>query len=231
MPIFSDIYLWNDSTPGTGAENMAVDQLLLESLDGLPFLRFYSWSEPSVSFGYFETLAEAKLSFPETDGALQYIRRWTGGGIVDHRIDLTYTLAIPREHPLSKLRGAESYRIIHEAVAGALNAVGVKCDLTSHDSGNAISACFENPVAYDIVTPKGEKLAGAGQKRTRYGLLHQGSVVGISERELGREQWQQTFTSLVTEKAQLWQPEPTWLQKAQNIAQERYATQKWLEKR
>ena len=37
-------------------------------------------------------------------------------------------------------------------------------------------ACFEKPVAWDLLGENGEKIAGAGQRRSRYGVLHQGSV-------------------------------------------------------
>jgi lipoate-protein ligase A len=44
-------------------------------------------------------------------------------------------------------------------------------------TGSDWVACFEKPVAWDLVDRQGRKLAGAGQRRTRRGLLHQGSVV------------------------------------------------------
>jgi len=227
MPALTDLQLWNDPTAHSGEENMAIDELLLRSISTLPLLRIYRWSMPSVSFGYFETLEAAKTSFPENDQPLNYIRRWTGGGIVDHRIDLTYTLIIPKSHPMASLRGAESYRIIHEAVAAALNDQGVTCKLTPTDTGDGAAACFANPVAYDIITPDGTKLAGAGQKRSRYGLLHQGSVIGIND----KTQWKKDFTKHLTEASRTWRPDPELILEAQQLGREKYATQAWLAKR
>jgi len=203
---------------------MAADQLLLETVSDLPILRFYYWDRPSVSIGYFESLANARAIF--NDDKLDHIRRWTGGGIVDHRIDLTYTLAIPRTHPWATLRGAESYRIIHEAVAAALNETGTNCKLISENSGNGSAACFANPVAYDIVTPAGDKLAGAGQKRTRHGLLHQGSVIGITD----KSGWQASFTRLLAESVIPWTPEVSFFNAVNELAASRYGTQEWIEK-
>lgn len=225
MENLTELNLWHDSPPRSGASNMAMDQLLLENISDLPALRFYCWDRPSVSFGYFESLATARAIFNGDN--LDYIRRWTGGGIVDHRTDLTYTLAIPRNHPWATLRGAESYRIIHEAAAAALNETGTNCKLISENSGNNSVACFANPVAYDIVTPAGDKLAGAGQKRTRHGLLHQGSVIGITD----TSKWQQSFTHFLTESVIPWTPEVSFFTAVNELATSRYGTQEWIEKR
>ena len=221
----TELNLYHDPLPRSGAVNMAIDQLLLETISDLPVLRFYSWNRPSVSFGYFESLATARAIF--NDKELDFIRRWTGGGIVDHRIDLTYTLAIPRTHPWATLRGAESYRIIHEAVATALNETETDCKLISENTGDGSAACFANPVTYDIVTPTGEKLAGAGQKRTRHGLLHQGSVIGITD----KSKWLESFTRSLTESVIPWTPEASFFDVANELAASRYAAQEWIEKR
>jgi len=117
-------------------------------------------------------LSEAQKNFP----GLQWVRRWTGGGTVDHREDLTYTLVIPISHPLARARGAESYRLIHEALAGALEQAGVSARLSTGAEETGAAACFENPVCHDLITSGSTKLAGAGQRRTKNGLLHQGSV-------------------------------------------------------
>ena len=152
---------------------MAVDDWLLETEDG-PLLRVYDWTGHWVSMGYFGLESDARAILAE--GA-KLVRRATGGGIVDHGGDQTYTLVIPRSCELARLRGAESYRMIHTALVAALKAVGEDAILIEEDSLSESMACFEKPVAWDIVDSGGRKLAGAGQRRTRRGLLHQGSVV------------------------------------------------------
>jgi lipoate-protein ligase A len=78
---------------------------------------------------------------------------------------------------LARRRGTESYRAIHTALTAALHMVGAEARLIPENSEHDSPACFEKPVAWDIVDGEGKKLAGAGQRRTRSGLLHQGSVV------------------------------------------------------
>ncbi len=220
------INVWHDSVHRSGEQNMAVDELLMSSVSDLSVVRFYLWGNPTVSFGYFYKLEEAKQAFENTE-QLNYVRRWTGGGVVDHRIDLTYTLVIPKCHPLANLRGAESYRIIHVAVASALSAQGVSCEVIVENAGDGSAACFENPVAYDIVSGEGNKLAGAGQKRSRYGLLHQGSVAGVKD----TVRWQQDFLKAIASETLKWQPDSKLLDESVNLAQEKYQTDAWLKKR
>lgn len=171
--IFERLKVWRDPVARSGPENMAIDEWLFRHDCGVPVLRLYEWAGDWVSLGYFQGLAEARGIFGETP---DYVRRWTGGGIVDHRSDSTYTLVIPRCEALAGSRGSESYCAIHGAVAACLQKKGQACDLACEDSGRESNACFEKPVQWDLLSNEGGKLAGAGQRRGREGILHQGSV-------------------------------------------------------
>jgi lipoate-protein ligase A len=171
--LFDELIVWHDHLARSGPENMAVDEALMRSLGDRAVLRIYHWEGDWVSLGYFQGLARARALFGEEPG---YVRRWTGGGVVDHRGDLTYTLAIPRGHELAGRRGNESYCAIHREIAKCLGEGGIPCGLTREDSPAETAACFEKPVAWDLLGAGGEKLAGAGQRRSRWGVLHQGSV-------------------------------------------------------
>lgn len=170
---FAGLELWIDPVSRRGPEAMAVDEWLL-SVARRPLLRVYSWEGTWGSIGYFGSLDSAKRSLPGRD----WVRRWTGGGTVDHRDDWTYTLVVPAGHGWCGLRGAESYRVIHAALADALQEEGVDARLAGPDGQTGSALCFQNPVGHDVVDAAGVKLAGAGQRRTRAGLLHQGSVAG-----------------------------------------------------
>nr|MDP0504906.1 hypothetical protein [Verrucomicrobiota bacterium JB025] len=154
-----------------GPEAMAVDEWLLETAEQ-PVLRVYGWQGAWGTVGYFGKLADAGRAFPGVD----WVRRWTGGGTVDHRADWTYTLVVPAGFGMDQARGVESYRQVHGALAEALVAEGVAARLSSGDEETGLAACFQNPVGHDVMGPGGKKLAGAGQRRGKRGLLHQGSV-------------------------------------------------------
>lgn len=152
---------------------MAVDQWLLESARA-PVLRVYGWESGWGSLGYFVPFADAEAFSPQT----RWVRRWTGGGIVDHAADWTYTLVIPGRTGLAGTKGGESYRVIHEALAKALRGLGVDAELSCSSVAARGGDCFTQPVQYDLCDATGRKISGAGQRRSRNGLLHQGSLAG-----------------------------------------------------
>ncbi len=151
------------------ARNMAVDEALLR-LAQSPVLRIYAWSHPSVSLGYFQKASVAPSDRP-------FVRRYTGGGLVEHGQDLTYTLVLPPLHPLTAAGTLPSYQTVHRAIAQALHDCGVECHLATTQPDQDDPACFLKPVPADILDPKGRKLAGAAQRRTKQGCLHQGTIL------------------------------------------------------
>ena len=69
---------------------MALDEVLLEgAILGEASLRFYQWREPTVSLGYFQPYAAAAGL-----AGLPLVRRPTGGDLLVHHHELTYTLAL-----------------------------------------------------------------------------------------------------------------------------------------
>ena len=159
-----ELVLWRDPVARSGEEAMAVDEALLE-WGRKPVLRAYRWAEPTVTYGYFDEEATARAIFPGEE--LHFVRRWTGGGIVDHRQDIPFTLAMHRKGEKERPSSAVLYRWIH----GAL-----ECVMLDGDAPDGGRACFSSPVTSDLVFPGGEKLAGGGQRRVRGGVLHQGSI-------------------------------------------------------
>ena len=138
-------------------------------------LRVYRWARPAVSFGYFGKVADVEAMWP----GREMTRRWTGGGIVPHGVDVTYTLIVPRGSAFFRLGAEESYRAIHERIAALLVEQGSAVRVAAAAGAKVSDACFENPARYDLLTDAG-KIAGAAQRRTRAGLLHQGSVQGAA---------------------------------------------------
>jgi lipoyl(octanoyl) transferase len=171
MSVLDKLQVWLDPQPRPGPAAMAVDEWLLET-SPLPVLRVYGWQGAWGSVGYFGKLAGARAALPD----LAWVRRRTGGGTVDHRADWTYSLVVPAEEGLCRMRAAESYRIIHTALIATLAAEGIEARMTCGAGPSGETLCFRNPVGHDLVDLAGRKLAGAGQRRTKQGMLHQGSL-------------------------------------------------------
>ena len=152
---------------------MALDEALLESVSriGSPVLRFYGWTQPAATFGYFQHFAEIESTTP----LRPLIRRPTGGGLVPHDADWTYSLAFPAGHEWHSLRAEESYRRIHEWIHRAFKHLGVQTELASCCKKTAPGQCFVGYEKSDLLW-HGKKVAGAAQRRNKLGLLIQGSV-------------------------------------------------------
>ncbi|CAF0699021.1 lipoate--protein ligase family protein [Candidatus Methylacidithermus pantelleriae] len=146
---------------------MALDEVLFVGVRQ-PVLRFYGWDQPCWTIGYSQSWKEV----PE--GAC-FIRRITGGGSVLHGEDLTYSLVVPRECEFARLSPRESYRRIHGALRDALGKLGLSADLAREMDGCASPRCFDSATIFDV-TVKGRKIAGGAQRRSKKGLLHQGSI-------------------------------------------------------
>lgn len=157
---------------------MAVDEALLRGATErrMPLLRVYMWTRPAVSFGYFQ-------KFP-VDIAAKYeiVRRPTGGGMVYHGKDTTYTVVVPRGHSLYEMSAASAYCALHRAIVVACEQLTDKRSggnptlrMSLPTSPHGQYECFQNPVHGDVVAD-GRKLAGGAQRRTKQGMLHQGSI-------------------------------------------------------
>ena len=174
----------------SAADNMAADLAMLEAwpLKDIPRLRFYGWKGRPYTCGLSQKPELVAALLPR--GA-ELARRPSGGGIVAHGDDITYALVVPRGREICEMRARQSYESVHAAIVSALGRFGIACMLYRPDSENGaqggLYACFSSPAPYDVVSPGGIKIAGAAQKRTRKGILFQGSVMppgGVDRKEL-----------------------------------------------
>jgi lipoyl(octanoyl) transferase len=189
------------------AFNMALDEALLEAVSrlGRPVLRFYGWTEPAATFGYFQKYAEVERA----TRLRPLIRRPTGGGIVPHDADWTYSLMFPPGHEWHSLKAETSYRRTHEWIQRAFAKLNVTTELARNckkspaavrrgrreealESGSQPSTLNPQPGNQNLLASSpiaqcfvghekfdllwhGRKIAGAAQRRNKLGLLIQGS--------------------------------------------------------
>src|SRR5262245_58061744 len=231
--LLGTLQVCHDISPHSAAMNMALDEALLE-LAIVPMIRFYRWRLPALSFGYFGKFSAVAIYASERD----LVRRWTGGGIVFHGNDLTYSIVIPASDPLFNESSIAIYEEIHCALAEALDGVGGHAVVAGGvDSGRialskdaAVSAggynCFANPVRADVMMD-GRKIAGAAQRRTRRGLLQQGSIQGFAM----KTDLAQKFAQALSTKCSEFELTQKIRERARELAQQKYGTTSWLKKR
>lgn len=219
------------SGAGPAAENMALDEALLEAASrlGHPILRFYGWTEPAATFGYFQKYEDVvgwtKLR--------PLMRRPTGGGLVPHDADWTYSLVVPPAHPWFAMRATESYQRMHEWIHTAFAELGVNTNLAPQCRKEAPGQCFAGAEKFDLLW-RGKKIAGAAQRRNRNGLLIQGSVQPPSL-DVVRADWEQSMQETAPNLARI-----TWVtlvsdaalvQRARELALGKYSQPAYNERR
>jgi lipoate-protein ligase A len=233
MTIFPALDVYHDYTPRSAAMNMAIDEALLDQAT-LPSLRFFRWQSPALSFGYFGRFRDVAAFASARD----LVRRWTGGGIVFHGNDLTYSIIIPGNDAAFAESSMSIYEKIHHALCRVLNANGERAVVAGgvdpgrgeFSRGAAVTAvsygCFANPVRADVMID-GRKIAGAAQRRTHSGLLHQGSIQGVElENGLAKR-----FAQELSANCSECEIDGKVLNRARELAQCKYGTDAWLRKR
>lgn len=187
---------------------MLEDWLMLEAYPQANACRLchYNWIEPAYTFGLGQSYNWVSTQVDLAQVSL--CRRPTGGGLVSHLNDWTYSLVIPYEHALCQAPATVSYRWVHHCLQAVFAMFGVTTQLANpvvslqHRAEIAPSLqCFTRAEPEDLVDCyTGSKLAGAAQKRTRKGLLIQGSVhIG----ELPRAAFLSNFVRILEEDLQL----------------------------
>ena len=164
---------------------MALDEALAKSKPAEFCLRFFRWRGVGATFGYAQRIAEVERALP-AELARACTRRPTGGGVVPHVDDLTFSCVFSAA---GELRPTEIYRRLHGAILAGLRGAVAGARLAESGGRGAprgpsgASQCFVEPVPLDILVADRKILGGAIR---RYGdtVLYQGSLQlpGVRER-------------------------------------------------
>ena len=224
--MFPVLEFYHDQVPRSAPMNMALDEVLWASATK-PALRVYQWDHPALSFGFFGRYEDVA----QYERERKVVRRCTGGGIVFHGSDLTYALVIPATEKIYGKSSQAIYDFVHQAIKGALSASGVSATLAQpggdkQSATDTIGPCFANPVTADVLV-NNQKVAGAAQRRSRGGLLQQGSVQNV---KLGPK-FCEKFAESLSAGVVSCEIEPNCLEKAHRLAESKYGTETWLKRR
>jgi lipoyl(octanoyl) transferase len=168
-----------EPNPLPGSRNMAVDEFLFERArrTAATFLRFYRWERPTASLGYAQDAHKAAdLDFCRSNG-IDVVRRMTGGKVVLHHRELTYSLASSDVETFTSTL-SESYKLISRALVMGLESMGLNARLAGQSPPDYIRRtmpCFAFP-ARDEIEIDSLKIVGSAQKRMGASFVQHGSI-------------------------------------------------------
>lgn len=165
----------------SAASNMAYDEALMRAQEKentqspVPTVRVYGWDAPSCSFGYAQRMKERQ-------DLLQHyhdhcVRRPTGGGIVEHAFDISYSIVARIPNDIIPDGLVHSFTWFHACIAYGLRCKGFDVSFAASTQKQREKSyhCFAQPVTSDILLEQ-KKVVGSAQRRSRTVLLQQGTI-------------------------------------------------------
>lgn len=166
--------------PFDAYEQMAADEHFCSSLPAKFLLRFYNWNSKGLTFGYSQRFAfVAENARKDGKANVAAVRRPTGGGMVYHESDLTFSFIF--HCPQELFNPQAVYSRLHEAMRREYGKAGINFSIlnekTKSYDANFPSAmeCFKKPVSLDLMTEGRKVLGGALRKFSDY-MLYQASL-------------------------------------------------------
>jgi lipoate---protein ligase len=161
----------------TGQLQMAIDRWLLQQhiLGQIPpTLRFYTWSNPTISLGYHQRhYPEHWQSLVWRDRTIDMVKRPTGGRGVLHQGDLTY--AFIGSGFVGKR--VEVYQQICQFLIDGWRSLGIDLEYGRAGKGYIHNPnCFGTATSADLVCEDGYKLIGSAQLIKSGAILQHGSI-------------------------------------------------------
>lgn len=173
-----------DTGPLDGPTNMAVDEALLLAFDPIvsaPVLRLYGWNPPALSIGRFQNAHEVLDLESCNVRNVPVVRRITGGGVIYHADELTYSLVCaPRNIPPA-LSIKESFRVLTSFLLRFYEKLGLAACYAVDAApagarlGERTDFCFAGKESYDILI-NGRKIGGNAQRRLKNAIFQHGSI-------------------------------------------------------
>lgn len=236
--------------------NMAMDEVLLTQWEGRPVLvRFYAWSPPGLSLGYFQKYEEMERSPVLEECGAVITRRITGGDAILHINELTFSITglegqIPFQGSVES-----SYHRIHNALAKGFERFGLISSVRgpskeSHEklAEDANGRCFYRVTGYDLVAQE-KKLVGSAQRRTQGMVLHHGSIPispnpmtpksadlsTLSQQKLSYRQVADAVRTGLEASFNIgfktWRPDQGFLEASKKLAEEKYGAKVWVQRK
>ena len=184
-----------------GYSNMAVDEALLRAFDpasSLPILRLYGWLRPSLSLGRFQKADEVLDLQKCLDLGVPVVRRITGGGVIYHADELTYSIvcAPGQIPPASSIK--DSFRVLTGFLVVFYQALDLDAKYALDVApvgvrlGERTDFCFAGRELFDLLIG-GRKIGGNAQRRRKNVIFQHGSIPLSNHVETGLSYMRKPF--------------------------------------
>lgn len=211
---------------------MAIDEIIAcdKTLENKNFLRFFNWQEQkAITFGYAQRSKSLK---EQLEAGYKITRRPSGGGIVYHDGDLTFSIIFTSQDKVEDI-----YKILHTAIAGELKKY-IK-QVQTYDQKNIFKpvengqskSCFANPVLDDLML-EGKKILGGAIRRFGNRILYQGTlqIAGARDKEEYKSAIKNALEKFLKEESSFTEVSPTLLLQIKNKAEQVYKNPAWINK-
>jgi lipoate-protein ligase A len=174
--IFNNKFRLIKSQDLSAKANSCIDLTLFKTFnkDSLPVLRLYSW-QTSLTFGLSQKPSDYVTLLEEYKN--NFAKRITGGGVLFHGHDISYSLIIPTSYIQDK-GVKETYELICSFILNFYSNLGLKANFAKDIEAIVLSKdafCQVGFEAYDIII-NGQKIGGNAQKRSKNVIFQHGSI-------------------------------------------------------
>jgi lipoate-protein ligase A len=178
------IWRFIDSGSLDGAANMALDEALLSSFDPAkspPVFRLYGWNPPAFSIGRYQDAVKTLDPLKCRDAGITAVRRITGGGIIYHADEITYSIVCAQRQISGASSVKETFKKLTAFLLSAYRKLGldsgfaVERDCSGSRLGQRSAICFAGKEEYDIIV-QGRKIGGNAQRHKKGTVFQHGSI-------------------------------------------------------
>lgn len=165
-------------------EQMAADEYFCQTMPKNYILRFFNWKEEGITFGFSQRYNQVIESINESDRKIPITRRPTGGGIVFHKTDLTFSFIF---YSPEEFNPYKTYEKLHSALNESFSEFGFSFEILNSKTqdykvNNPAMNCFNKPVEKDLLM-NGKKVLGGALRKFSDFMLYQASFQAEKARE------------------------------------------------
>ncbi len=206
--------------------NIALDEIFFIQEPFVPIIRFYRWTSPAYTIGYFQHISEL-----ENKKKYEVVRRLTGGLAVLHDTDLSYSFIVSSKQWNYVYNQEETYRILHTQMKNALKDIEINCDDETIVNITPNKFSCVNTFYKDDIFLKGKKIIGSCQRRRGKKILVEGSIhLKISDEQVNifTKSFFEKISKFLNGTIYITSLDKKYVKEADILAKNKYNNEKWI---